>query len=192
MKTTIDLWGGMKFDFCRIDCSPVRIETIAHSLSQICRFTGHTRHHYSVAQHSVLVSKLVDVDIALEGLMHDAAECLIGDVSSPLKSLLPDYKQIERVVESELFSHLGIDMAKHKLAVKVADRLAGDVEHALLVCEKGQAQENLEILRQSLGEDLISMCVYAVRQMSCEDAKAEFMRRYVELHPMPRLKLAAA
>lgn len=68
----------------RVDELPSN-ETIAHSLSQICRWTGHTREFYSVAQHCLIASLMVPEEWALEALLHDAAECLTGDVSSPLK-----------------------------------------------------------------------------------------------------------
>ncbi len=64
------------------------VEVIAHSLAHICRWTGHTRVFYSVAQHCMLASLMVPEWCALEALMHDAAECLTGDVSSPLKRQL--------------------------------------------------------------------------------------------------------
>ena len=72
----------------------VNIVDIAHSLAMQCRFTGHTKVFYSVAQHSVLVSKLLerrgcDHATVLWGLMHDAAEAyLVGDVATPVKKSL--------------------------------------------------------------------------------------------------------
>ena len=67
-----------------------RIEVIAHSLGQINRFTGHASRPYSVAEHSVLVCDILagmghGPHAQLAGLMHDAHECLCGDVASPIK-----------------------------------------------------------------------------------------------------------
>jgi len=73
------------------------LEDIAHSLSQQCRFSGHTLRFYSVAEHSWLVAKrarellptgVVSNVAILAALMHDAAEAYIGDVTTPLRRAL--------------------------------------------------------------------------------------------------------
>ncbi len=92
--------SGNMFDLSDPTPEMIKIEDIAHALSHICRYTGHVKEFYSVALHSLIVSEIVPAEFALEGLLHDAAEAYLNDISAPLKTLLPDYRDIETRVES--------------------------------------------------------------------------------------------
>lgn len=81
----IQTYSGRRFNPTKPNPDAIVIQDIAHSLSMQCRFTGHCREFYSVAQHSVLVSYICDNKDALWGLMHDASEAYLIDVPRPLK-----------------------------------------------------------------------------------------------------------
>jgi hypothetical protein len=78
------------------DPDPAQLDAgdIARALANQCRFGGHSRVFYSVAQHSVIVSELVeqrggDVEDVFAALMHDATEAYLGDMPHPLKHRSP-------------------------------------------------------------------------------------------------------
>lgn len=102
---------GKHFDFADPQPEQIDIIDIANGLSKQCRFSGQCREFYSVAQHSVLVSKLVvgPLELALEGLLHDAAEAYCQDIPSPLKELLPDYNSVEKRVQKIINAKFGIE-----------------------------------------------------------------------------------
>lgn len=118
--------------FYIIDPRPeeVCIEDIAHALSQICRFNGHSVETYSVAVHCLNVERYLnqhgyDKLIRLYGLLHDAPEAYIGDITRPLKKCLGEgaVEKIESRIMDAIYAHFGIpkpgaDAAK---AVKDAD-----------------------------------------------------------------------
>lgn len=78
--------GGQKFYPFDPRASEVDIEDIATSLSHICRFNGHVKRFYSVAEHSVLCSYVGDPTYAFDKLMHDAEEAYTGDLIRPIKT----------------------------------------------------------------------------------------------------------
>lgn len=92
MNAKIVTYTGKIFDLLNPTPEMVCIEDIAHSLAHQCRYTGHTREFYSIAQHCVLMVENSDLpgDPLLK-LLHDAAETYIGDIARPWKQLLKVY-----------------------------------------------------------------------------------------------------
>lgn len=84
----LETYTNKYFYFSDPRADMVCLPDIAHALAHICRFNGHTKRFYSVAEHSVLVSYYVPLHRAAEGLFHDAAEAYYGDVVRPLKQAL--------------------------------------------------------------------------------------------------------
>ena len=110
MKPTIQTHSGKFFNFLDPKPEQINIEDIVWGLSMKCRFGGHTNIFYSVAQHSVLTSELVESKYKLSALMHDAAEAYTGDVPTPLKRLLPDFKQVEKRIEEAIFTKFNLPL----------------------------------------------------------------------------------
>jgi hypothetical protein len=100
----------------------IDIEDIAHALSNLCRFAGHCRLFYSVAQHCVIVSNLLPPRLKLAGLLHDATEAYLVDVPRPLKVALPGYKEIEHRLEAVIAEKFGVDFSDPR--IKRADNIA--------------------------------------------------------------------
>lgn len=88
----------------------VDIEDIAHALANLCRFAGHTRRFYSVAEHSVRVAAILKAScpgfpkLHLGGLLHDASEAYLVDVPRPVKHApdLAGYRAAEAKVEAAI------------------------------------------------------------------------------------------
>lgn len=94
--TQILTFLGKSFDLVSPDPDQIDPRDIAHALANACRFGGHTRKFYSVAQHSCIVADLVPEPYKLAALLHDATEAYCGDMVRPLKEIMPQYRAIER------------------------------------------------------------------------------------------------
>ena len=104
----IETFTGKKFYLLEPRAEDVDARDIAHALGQVCRFAGHTRRFYSVAEHCVHVSRLCDPEDALAGLLHDAAETYIGDVTRPMKNALPGVREMEEKIRRVIFEAFGL------------------------------------------------------------------------------------
>lgn len=123
-KDWIATYSGRPFFPMAPRVEDVRIADIAHALSNLCRFAGHTRQFYSVAQHSVLVSRFCAPADAKWGLLHDASEAYLCDIVSPVKHHvgLGGYRAIERQVQAVIAQAFGLP-AEEPASVKAADKV---------------------------------------------------------------------
>ena len=86
----IEVASGGFVDLLNPDPATITLEDIASGLASTCRYGGHVKRFYSVAEHAVLVRDLLrergaGPDTQLMALFHDAAEAYLGDVVAPLK-----------------------------------------------------------------------------------------------------------
>ena len=117
---------------------------IAHSLAMQCRYNGHVRRFYSVAEHCVLMSDWMlehaeprNADraryLALWALLHDAAEAYIGDMVRPLKINMPAFVALDELVTAAVARRFALEDAVIPSAVKAVDtRILLDEKAALL------------------------------------------------------------
>lgn len=175
----IMLQSGAWFDLLAPGSSSFTIEDIAHGLAHTCRYAGQCRDFYSVAEHSLHVSNVCE-EGKLEALLHDAAEAFIGDVTRPLKQLLPEYKRIEKAVERAVIERFGLTMPA-----------PADIKEADL---RVLAAEQAQIMAPSTSEWARTSRIYPapirVEFMPPRVAKKAFLRRYSELAAERKLRPA--
>lgn len=156
----------------------IDIHDIAHALSNLCRYGGHVESFYSVAQHSVLVSKACDPDDALWGLLHDAAEAYLIDVPRPIKydGRMAWYRDAEAVLE---------------MAVARAFRLSGPMppsvkqaDNVLLVTEQRDLMKSPPAPWTDYGVEPLER---RVEPWLPQEAKRQFLKRYDQLVTIPKL-----
>ena len=189
MNTVIQTYSGSGLDILNPLPRDFRILDIAESLGKVARFTGHTQHHYSVAQHSVLVSILLDgTGLEMEGLMHDAAESITGDVSSPRKvarvemcyrltgeSGVDPIKDITRKIDTAIAKQFGL-LYPRPAAVKAADLEAMTLERRQLMLPASGVAWSTDVKTRD----------YGLAWMNPDDASAAFLNRYNQILWRPK------
>jgi len=132
--------GGRAFYPLDPRTEDIDIRDIAHALSMLCRFGGHSQMFYSVGEHSVRVSRAIREDGGtvgeqFEGLMHDAAEAYVGDMVWPLKTApeASGYKRIEKLVEYAIAERFSLPTEQSPI-VKRFDLVLLSTEKRDLMC----------------------------------------------------------
>ena len=168
----IQTYTGIKFFPLHPKNEDISIEDIAHALSMQCRFTGHVKKFYSIAQHSVYVSYLCDESDALYGLLHDASEAYVSDVSSPLKKLdeFKAYMNIEKILQNKIYESFGLDANTPK-SVKKADLVMLATEARDLMSPIHSDWRNME-----------EPYLFSINPLSPEESKEIFLKRFEQLY----------
>lgn len=146
---------------------------IAHALSMKCRWSGHTRKFYSVAQHSVMVSQLVPDEHKMDALFHDLSEAYMPDFPSPLKWYLRDkgftvLSDMEKRLEAAAAKKLGLKFPRDP-SIKEADLILLSTESRDLMPP---------------GEERVGMIWPLEKEIDCWSpmmAKALFLKEYRKL-----------
>lgn len=147
----------------------IKIEDIAHGLSLTCRFTGQCKEFYSVAQHSLLVSRYLPEEYKQTGLLHDASEAYLSDVPGPIKKSLRYYLDAEWDIMKVVADKFGIQHPIPK-EVKLVDVrvLATEVRDLLT------APEGIDVGARPYGE-------MPIEPLSPREAEGKFLEEFWKL-----------
>jgi len=175
-RTDIDTVSGGELDFLNLSAKDINLDDIACGLSNTCRFAGQIDEFYSVAEHSVLVSRYVEatMSIAVPGLVqsafaHDFPEAYAHDIVSPLKKLCPGYKLIERDLERVIMEAFGLGISFSHPVIKESDLIVFFAEKMLF--RDPQKIDGGPLLPDGL----------CIRNLSPKEARKEFYERAEEL-----------
>lgn len=120
--------------FYPLDPQPeeIHIEDIAAALSKLCRYGGHSRRFYSVAEHCVHIADSAPDQLKLQALLHDSPEAFAQDIIRPIKPHLPGYAPIEARLARAIGTRFGVTLDPLSAEVKRLD-------NAILADERDQA-----------------------------------------------------
>lgn len=165
--------SGHVFHYATPAHSVLTLEDIAHALSNLCRYGGHTRTFYSYAQHAVLVSRLVPPADRLAALLHDAPKAVLGNVQTALKPLLPDYRAMEERVLQAIHQRFGLPWPV-PASIHAAALIVRATERRDLMPQHTAAWPELDGI-QPLDQPILPM--------SPDTARRNFFARYRDLTP---------
>lgn len=167
----IQTFTGRRFTPTNPNPDAIVIQDIAHALSMQCRFSGHIKKFYSVAQHSVLVSYLCDSADALWGLLHDSSEAYLLDLPAPLKrsGFFDNFKETENILMKAICQKFNLP-EKEPPSVKAADV-------QMLVTEAR------DLMKKKRSDWIVNVnpLPFKIEPWSPDEAEDKFMHRFFEL-----------
>lgn len=175
MSNWIQTFTNKKFAPLQPNIKDINIEDIAHALSNKCRFSGHTKFFYSVAQHSVLVSLICKPEDALWGLLHDASEGYLVDMPTPLK-ILPEFKwfvEVENKLQKLIAVSFGLDEDQPE-SVHYADK-------AMLLAEKRDLMPYCHEDEWQIKYVGIEPYANIIKPLTPKQSEKEFLKRFKAL-----------
>lgn len=128
----IEIGRGQFFNLLVPDPAGIHPTDVGQSLGNQCRFTGFTRRFYSVAEHSVILSHLVDPEHAKAALIHDAPEAYVKDTARPLKKAYPITATFEDPIWAVMAPAWGVDLKLPDQVVEYDMRICSNEKIALL------------------------------------------------------------
>lgn len=135
--THLRTYMGKNLDVFNPDPSQIDIMDIAHALSNQCRWGGHTRMFYSVAQHSIAVANRLVPSLRVQGLLHDAAEAYLVDLPRPIKKNISEYSQIEDNLMKVIAAKFEFDYPFHPEVLTADDAELQREYEILMLREEG-------------------------------------------------------
>ncbi len=150
--------SGKEFNLLNPDMSLVLIEDIAHGLSYTCRWNGHTRTYYSVAEHSIGVMERYEAYArprgvytkkgSLAALLHDAEEAYWGDIPSPIKALYPEIEEKLSYLRIKIMDKFGAEYIANIEAIEICDKKMLQWEYDNLMNKSKVATEHPFLIKQ--------------------------------------------
>ena len=150
----------------------VDIEDIAHALSQMNRYGGHTVFPYTVAQHCVILSNVIEKEYSFLALMHDASEAYLCDIPRPIKYDLTNYNEIEERLMKVIAQKFNFPWPMSEV-VKIGD-------NRMITTERQQVMAPGPKFNMVTAEDYPAYDVQ-INRWSPEGAKWMFLERFKEL-----------
>jgi|SRR5579859_189219 len=174
-KAYIATYTGKKFFLLNPRIEDIDIIDIAHALALQCRWTGHCKFHYSVAQHAYYCSLLGPENEAFHRLNHDDSEAYISDMNRPLKHYTEAgeaYMQVEEPLQGLIYDAFGLSRIE-PASVKIAD-------NKMLYTEKAQIMGYTFNEAEKWSPDE-GQCSIVIERWSPEQAEHMFLERFYQL-----------
>lgn len=175
-KVFIGTYTGKKVNPFYPDEDSINLDDIAHALSMQCRFNGHISEFYSVAEHSIKVSEVIEdlggsPQLQMHGLLHDASEAYICDVPKPFKDYLDEYLAVEEVLQRAI----------EYVLIPEGCKLTEGEQSILNVVDSEMALQESKEFKGPLDWRGNSIHIYFKIPLTPKEAKKAYIDRYVEL-----------